>query len=112
MRPWLIRLGKERDRGEWFRANFGNKDSHAFVIAGLDQDLIRQSMQRLSMDHRVKPGGDDKENDESEKNYSAGVFGFGLKNVAFRLSQSTILAPFLCMITLCCATESELFQAQ
>ena len=44
--------------------------------------------------------------------YSAGCFGFGLKKVRLRLSHSSILAPLRCMITLCCATESELFHAQ
>jgi glycosyltransferase 2 family protein len=42
--------------------------------------------------------------------YSAGWFGF--TNVRLRLSNSSILAPFLCMMTLCCSTESVLFQAQ
>ena len=49
---------------------------------------------------------------EVGRRYSAGCFGFGLKKVRLRLSNSSILAPFLCMITLCCSTESELFQAQ
>ena len=42
--------------------------------------------------------------------YSAGWFGF--TNVRLRLSNNSILAPFLCMMTLCCSTESVLFQAQ
>jgi hypothetical protein len=35
----------------------------AFVIAGLDPAIHVASLrtQRVSMDHRVKPGGDDKE---------------------------------------------------
>jgi hypothetical protein len=64
------------------------------------------------VDGRDKPGHDAETSDVSEKNYSAGVFGLGFAKVRFRLSHSSILAPFLCMITLCCSTESELFQAQ
>jgi hypothetical protein len=45
-----------------------------------------------------------------EYSCSAGVFGFA--NARFKLSHSSIFAPFLCTITLCCSTESELFQAQ
>ena len=35
-----------------------------------------------------------------------------LPHVPFRLSNSSILAPCLRMMMLCCATDSELFQAQ
>src|SRR5258708_2906692 len=37
---------------------------------------------------------------------------FRASHVRLRLSNSSILAPCLCMITLCWATESVLFQAQ
>jgi hypothetical protein len=42
--------------------------------------------------------------------YSAGWLRFA--NVRLRLSHNSILAPFRCMMTLCCSTESVLFQAQ
>ena len=37
---------------------------------------------------------------------------FFFANIALRLSNSSILAPCLRMMTLCCSTESVLFQAQ
>jgi len=50
-------------------------------IAGISIDVARPC--RLNWDCRIKFG-----NDASAKIYSAGVFGFALTNVAFRLSQS------------------------
>ena len=37
---------------------------------------------------------------------------FFLMNIALMLTINSTLAPCLRMITLCCATDSELFQAQ
>ena len=39
-------------------------------------------------------------------------YAFFFTNIALMLSNSSILAPCLRMIRLCCATDSELFQAQ
>ncbi|GEM_PF-6794556 len=45
--------------------------------------------------------------------YSAGgALGLVRVNVLFKLSHSSILAPWRCMIALCWSTESVLFQAQ
>ena len=39
-------------------------------------------------------------------------YAFFFGNIALMLSNSSILAPCLRMMMLCCATDSELFQAQ
>ena len=60
----------------------------------------------------TRPGHDVARDRERGALYSAGCFGFNSPNERLRLSHSSILAPFLCMIALCWITESVLFHAQ
>ena len=98
---YLLTAGRTRARYATVRIQ--RKRSHVLDIAEAKDE-----------DGRDKPGHDDaiKENAEAKIYSAGGALGFVRTKVFLRLSHSSILAPFLCMITLCCATESELFQAQ
>jgi hypothetical protein len=52
--------------------------------------------------------GHDAEESGAKRYYDA----FFFTNIALMLSNNSILAPCLRMMTLCCSTESELFHAQ
>ena len=78
--------------------------SHAYVPA---IHVLVLDATTKDVDARHKAGHDART--DGTANYCCGVF---FTNIALILSNSSILAPCLRMITLCCTTESRLFQAQ
>src|SRR5262249_3591309 len=57
---------------------------------------------------RTRVPGVTQKSDDVRRRYDA----FFFSNIALMLSNNSILAPCLRMMTLCCSTESELFHAQ